>query len=84
MASCTSEFLVDMWLADLNSSAGGWYRLGSTFMPYSTTGANANRWPLALRVTVVVHDPTATGTLPEDRKRFQGYALQEVFYLGDR
>jgi len=85
MASCTSEFLVDMWKADVSSGAGGWNHLAFPGVPYNTVqGLYCNTWPAALRVTVVVHDPTSTEARPDDQPRFRGYALQETFYLGDR
>jgi type II secretory pathway pseudopilin PulG len=81
MASCASEFYVNLWQAHLNSSAGGW---ASPAFSGTPQGSTAVYWPTALRVTVVVHGPGSTEPLPAEQKRFQGYALQEVFFLGDR
>lgn len=78
MSSCTSEFFVERWNPVGN---GSWSRANLSAGP---TGNQSSFWPTALRVTVVVHDPSSEEPLPEGQKRFQGYALQEVFFLGDR
>ncbi len=80
MSSCTSEFFVEWWYPQGGGGKGSWQRVASR--AYQPAGSLI--WPPALRVTVVVHDPSSEEPLPEGQKRFRGYALQEVFFLGDR
>jgi len=72
MTTCTSEFSVEYW------DGANWQHKTKTFNP------GASDWPSAIRVTLAVHDPDEHGPLPSGQTRFQGYALQEVFYIGTR
>jgi len=76
MASCVSEFRVDRWLP-YNTY---WT---ATSYTYLSTG-NYSPWPTALRITIAAHDPKSSEPKPANQNRFQGYVLQEVYYLGDR
>jgi len=73
MTTCTSEFFVEYGYDGKN-----WKHETKTFNPGDSD------WPLAIRVTLTVHDPDDRGPLPPGQTRFKGYALQEVFYLGGR
>jgi Tfp pilus assembly protein PilW len=76
MSTCTSEFFVEYW------DGSGWQHPApgetKTFKPGDGT------WPRAIRVTLAVHDPDDRGPLPSGQTRFQGYALQEAFWIGAR
>jgi type II secretory pathway pseudopilin PulG len=76
MTTGTSEFFVEY----LDGS--GWQKPdpGTT----KTFNAGDSGWPRAIRVTLAVHDPDDRGPLPSGQTRFQGYALQEVFWIGSR
>ena len=39
--------------------------------------------PLAIRVTIAIHAPDDRKPLPSGESRFRGYAMQEVFWIGD-
>jgi type II secretory pathway pseudopilin PulG len=71
MTTCTSEFFVEYW------DGTNWQNKTKTFNP------GANDCPLAIRVTFAVHDPDDRGPPPPD-KRYRGYDLQEVFWIGAR
>jgi len=96
MACCVSEFYVEVFdpsdyggtagaSGDLFESAPEDMTYKYTWSDQPTTSArNApDGWPRALRVTVAVHDPDDSSTLPRDQKRFRGFAMQEVFWFGD-
>jgi hypothetical protein len=34
-------------------------------------------------VTITIHDPDDRKALPSGDQRFRGYAMQEVFWIGD-
>ena len=73
MTTGTSEFFVEYW------DGTDWKKPlpGTT----KTFNPGASDWPLAIRVTLAVHDPDERGPPPPDN-RYRGYALQEVFYIG--
>jgi len=74
MTTGTSEFFVEYGYDGKN-----WKHETKTFKPGDSD------WPRALRVTLAVHDPDDRGPLPPSPPgpgRFQGYALQEVFWIG--
>ena len=80
MTTGTSEFFVEYWNGtDFIPPASGTTK---TFNP------GASDWPLAIRVTLAVHDPDERGPPPPpppsnpSDNRYRGYALQEVFYIG--
>jgi hypothetical protein len=73
MTTGTSEFSVEYW----DNVSSDWKpRETKTFSPGSER-------PRAIRVTLAVHDPDDRGPLPSGQTRFQGYALQEAFWLGN-
>ena len=72
MTTCTSEFFVEYW----DSASSSWKNETKTFSPGSER-------PRAIRVTMAVHSPDDRGPLPPGQNRYRGYALQEVFWLGD-
>jgi len=69
MTTCTSEFFVEYW------DGTTWKNETKTFSPGSER-------PRAVRVTLAVHDPDERGPLPAGG-RYEGYALQEAFWLGN-
>jgi type II secretory pathway component PulJ len=98
MASCVSEFYVETIDPNASGSSGPVNPSGSGyFRPISGTYTWSRKagfsdpiktWPRAIRVTVVVHDPSDNAP-PEKYsdgttvKPFRGFALQEVFWLTD-
>jgi len=72
MTTSTSQFRVEYW----NSQDKQWKNETKTFLP------GADDRPRAIRVTLAVHDPDDRGPLP-DSGRYEGYVLQEVFWLGN-
>jgi len=73
MTTGTSEFFVEYW--DNASPIGNWTKGTMTFPPGSER-------PRAIRVTLAVHSPDDRGPLPAGG-RYEGYALQETFWLGN-
>ena len=73
MTTCTSEFFVEYW----DNASSEWKNETKTFNP------GDKDWPRALRVTLAVHDPDERGPLPTGG-RYEGYALQETFWIGAR
>jgi type II secretory pathway pseudopilin PulG len=78
------EYLEETWSS--NRWEGTWRNATTTWTSDSPV------WPRAIRVTAVVHDPTEKGPAEDildsggavvGKKRHQGYALQEVFWVGD-
>jgi Tfp pilus assembly protein PilW len=94
MTTCTSEFYVEV--LDYDSTAGKytWVPGGSTYLTPKDNatmdwkpGITDPRWPKAVRITVATHAPDdrlppATPAAP-GYERFQGYAMQEVFWIRD-
>jgi hypothetical protein len=74
MTTGTSEFFVEYW--DNASPIGNWKNETKTFSPGSER-------PRAIRVTLAVHSPDDRGPLPAGKNRYEGYALQETFWLGN-
>ena len=74
MTTGTSEFFVEYWDGSnwQNPSSG----TTKTFSPGSER-------PRAVRVTLAVHGPDDRGPLPAGKNRYEGYALQETFWLGN-
>jgi len=75
MATCATEFLVECWKEDTTTPAN------STWDKSQFT--DTLNWPKAIRVTAVVTNPDTLEPLPSGQKRFQGYGMQEVYWLGD-
>jgi type II secretory pathway pseudopilin PulG len=75
--SCTSEFFVE-YLAWDGKSDYTWNHLPVDIKPGTHT-----KGPRAIRVTVAIHDPDDRKPLTAGVNRFQGYALQEVYWIRD-
>jgi type II secretory pathway pseudopilin PulG len=71
MTTGTSEFFVEYW----DDASSSWKNETKTFSPGSER-------PRAIRVTLAVHSPDDRGPLPAGG-RYEGYALQETFWLGN-
>jgi len=100
MASCVSEFYVETIDPAASGSSGSVPNpSGRYFRPIAGTYTWSRKavlsdpiktWPRAIRVTVVVHDPSDnappekySGDTGTTVKPFRGFALQEVFWLTD-
>jgi hypothetical protein len=79
-ASCTSEFLIEYLTYVISSGTGSYQWVRCDFR--SGPGVFAFN-PKALRITVAIHDPDDRKPLASGAGRFRGYAMQEVFWLGD-
>jgi len=79
-ASCASEFYVEV--LDLSGSVFSWKRQDMTIKPGVGSTATAI-CPRAIRVTVAVHDPGDKTPAVGLSSRFEGFAVQEVFWIGD-
>lgn len=98
MACCVSEFYVEAYVSSSAATSSNYfqadndaaltYRWSQVYdasgeaIKYDT-GEPIETWPQAIRVTVAIHDPGDSGEIPEGQNRFQGYAMQETFWLGD-
>jgi prepilin-type N-terminal cleavage/methylation domain-containing protein len=87
MACCISEFYVEVFDPDSQSSRSEWFKddKDRTFVwskEYSQD-EQPKTWPRALRITVAVHDPGDRGDKAASDDRFRGFAMQEVFWFGD-
>jgi len=86
-ACCTSEFLIES-LDTPDTGAGSatkWSRNEYTVTPIPpgvTTGIN-KACPQAIRVTVAIHDPSDKKPSTGPSRRYEGFALQEVFWISD-
>ncbi|MBE3099981.1 MAG: hypothetical protein IMZ44_22915 [Planctomycetes bacterium] len=80
-ASCASEFLVEV-LETTTSGVVNWKRQAMTIKP-GAGSAVSSICPRAIRVTIAVHDPSDIKPVVGPSGRYEGYALQEVFWIGD-
>ena len=80
--SCTSEFFVEILDVSTDNNVK-WARQVLTVRPQAAGAATVVDCPRAIRVTVAVHDPNDTKPAVGTSKRYEGYALQEVFWIGD-
>jgi type II secretory pathway pseudopilin PulG len=81
-ASCTSEFLVEcLDLAASTLPPVQWTRKDWSVTPTST--GTVVECPRAIRVTVAIHDPGDKKPATGASKRYEGFALQEIFWIGD-
>jgi len=83
-ACCASEFRIDA-LEIITSGTPAvartqWTRRPWAIMPVTSADAEC---PRAIRVTVAFHDPADKRPTPGASGRYEGYALQEVFWIGD-
>jgi type II secretory pathway pseudopilin PulG len=88
MVTCASEFYVEYWEETWASNRwDGQWRNRPEGGAAALWTYESPVWPKALRITAVVHDPGDIGPAELDSsgnpKRHRGYALQEVFWLGD-
>ena len=74
MTTGTSEFFVEYW----DGTNWQYPPQGTT-----TTFSPGSERPRAVRVTLAVHGPDDRGPLPAGKNRYEGYALQEAFWLGN-
>ena len=79
-ASCASEFLVEV--LDTTTGVVAWNRKQMTIKPGAFSDASSI-CPRAIRVTIAVHDPSDIKPVVGRSGRYEGYALQEVFWIGD-
>jgi hypothetical protein len=88
LASRCSEFYVEYMVFNTNAANGPtndyiWIH-GDQYIAASNQTAVGSRNPVrAIRVTVAIHDPDDRAPVPSANGRYRGYALQEVFWLGD-
>ena len=78
-ASCASEFFVEV--LDTTTSGVAWSRKQMTIKPVAFGATDV--CPRAIRVTIAVHDPSDIKPVVGPSGRYEGYALQEVFWIGD-
>ena len=83
-ASCTSEFMIEAFKIPTTGSPT-WDRSKAwTVVPISDTTTSTDReCPRAIRVTVAAHDPNDKKPRTGPSMRYEGYALQEVFWISD-
>ena len=79
MACRVSEFYVEYLLYD--TATGDYVWNGKD--PRDCRSGNNVGCPRAIRVTITIHDPDDRKALPSGDQRFRGYAMQEVFWIGD-
>jgi hypothetical protein len=84
--SCTSEFLIEAFdTPDTGTGSATWSRKEYTVTPIPPlviTGIN-KACPQAIRVTIAIHDPSDKKPSTGPSKRYEGFALQEVFWISD-
>ena len=81
---CTSEFLIESLDTDTTSTAT-WSRKEYTVTPIPplvTTGID-KACPQAIRVTVAIHDPSDKRPSTGLSSRYEGFVLQEIFWISD-
>jgi type II secretory pathway pseudopilin PulG len=79
--SCTSEFLVEF--LDPTVSQAQWTRNNWSVTPTNTSTTTPVECPRAIRVTVAIHDPDDRRPATGASKRFEGFTLQETFWISD-
>ena len=78
MACRVSEFYVEYLIYDPTKNDYAWQSALCDLRSGNNVGC-----PRAIRVTIAIHDPDDRKPLPPTDPRFRGYALQEVFWIGD-
>jgi len=81
-ASCASEFLVEV--LDTTATTVNWSRKNNMIIKPGAGSTTYNVCPRAIRVTIAVHDPSDVKPAVGRSGRYEGYALQEVFWIGDQ
>ena len=82
-ASCASEFLVEVLDTTTTTTTADWSRKNNIIIKPGAGSAPSNVCPRAIRVTIAVHDPSDIKPVVGRSGRYEGYALQEVFWIGD-
>ena len=80
-ASCASEFSVEV--LDATTTTVNWSRRNNMVIKPGAGSSIYNICPRAIRVTIAVHDPSDIKPVVGRSGRYEGYALQEVFWIGD-
>ena len=86
LASRCSEFYVEYLVFDKTQTPPDyvWKHDVRDIYAGATTAAANGVFPRAIRVTTAIHDPDDRGPLSSATPpRFRGYAMQEVFWIGD-
>jgi len=80
MACRASEFYVEYLAYDTTATPPdyAWKSADRDLRPGNNVGC-----PRAIRVTIAIHDPSDRKAKPSTDLRFRGYAMQEVFWIGD-
>ena len=81
-ACCVSEFLVET-LEIPTSSTFQFTRRAWTVKPMAIGATTDRQAPLAIRVTIAIHDPSDRKPSTGTSGRFEGYTLQETFWVSD-
>ncbi|MCX5685071.1 MAG: hypothetical protein NT049_15510 [Planctomycetota bacterium] len=82
-ACCLSEFLVETLEVTTLTPPLQWTRRSWTVKPIAFGGSTDKQAPLAIRVTIAIHDPSDKKPSTGTSGRFEGYALQETFWVSD-
>jgi len=84
-ASCASEFMVEVLdtTTTTTTTTADWSRKNNMIIKPGAGSAPSNVCPRAIRVTIAVHDPSDIKPVVGRSGRYEGYALQEVFWIGD-
>jgi hypothetical protein len=85
-ACCASEFLVEPLNTDVTTGAPSWPlpRTEWAAYPVNVVGTTTySECPRAIRVTVAIHDPSDKKPSTGSSGRYEGYALQEIFWISD-
>jgi hypothetical protein len=84
-ACCASEFLVEpLDISTAGTPSWPLPRNAWTTNPIKTGDTTTNaECPRAIRVTVAIHDPSDKKPSTGPSGRYEGYALQEVFWISD-
>jgi len=85
MGCCVSELYVEVLRQTRDDGNDLWKSQGDTYTwsKKYDAGERPRSWPPAIRVTLVVHDPEDTGEDKDPDERYRGFAMQEIFWLGD-
>ena len=81
LTCCTSEFLVEY--LDTSVSPPIWTGGDRKVRLWDTSDLSRKPYPRAIRVTIAIHSPDDQGGETGPSGRYEGYAIQEVFFIGD-
>lgn len=86
-ACCISEFMVETFedVASGSTTTPQWTRRAWTVVPIGpNSSASADKLgPGAIRVTIAIHDPADRKPSTGASGRYEGFALQEIFWFSD-